>query len=250
MPIPGNRTKFIILAIMLMLVQISCRKQDDKPSKTEFYLINNTHHALTLHCRAENPDRDTMLHILAHARISILEIEGIYGHRALKPFLERKVIKIMDENNLDWWPRIKDADKWGHIRLPEKEGARQLFFMQMNPLDDGMNRLQSLGNIKLFRISQGLAYLVILSSVLGLLYVRLRYKSLYILLAIFLNFPVIYYTADFGFVINYVLDPLFILPTWIVESTPYFVRFSLPVGAMIVWVVLILRKLLKRNTTS
>jgi hypothetical protein len=181
--------------------------------------------------------------------MSILEIDGIHDHLALKPFIDRKVIKMMDENNLDWWPRIKDADKWGHIRLPEKEGTRQLFFMQLNPLDDGMNRLQSLGIIKLFRISQGLAYLILLSSVMGLLYVRLQYKNLYILLALFLNFPVIYYTADFGSVISYVLDPLFILPTWIVESTPYFVRFSLPVGAMVVWVVLILHKLLKGKAT-
>ncbi len=234
---------------MLMLVQISCRNQDDQPSKTEFYLINNTHHTLNLHCRAGNPDSVTLLHIAAHARAIILEIDGIHDQLALQPLIDRKVIKMMDENNVDWWPRIRDAVKWGHIRLPEEEGTRQIFFMQMNPLDDGMNRLQSLGIIKLFRISQGLAYLIILSSVMGLLYVRLRYKSLYILLAIFLNFPVIYYTADFGSVINYILDPLFILPTWIVESTPYFVRFSLPIGAMIVWIVLILRKLIKRNST-
>lgn len=232
-----------------MLAQISCRNQDDRPSKTEFYLINNTHHTLTLHCHSGNNDRDTLLHLQAHERMSIMEVDGIHDHLALKPLIDRKVIKMTDENNLDWWPRIKNAEKWGHISLPEEEGTRQIFFMQMNPLDDGMNRLQDLGNIKLFRISQGLAYLIILSSVMGLLYVRLRYKSLYILLAIFLNFPVIYYTADFGSLINYVLDPLFIIPTWIVESTPYFVRFSLPVGAMVVWVVLILRKLFKRNTT-
>ncbi|MEI7500674.1 MAG: hypothetical protein WCK84_09535 [Bacteroidota bacterium] len=225
----------------------SCRKSAEQPSKTEFYLINNTQHRFVLYYLSENLKQDTIRQIAPHTQCCIWKIDGIRDSATLKTFIDQRLMRLMDENNVDWLPRISDAVKWGNMRLPFESGTRDLFFILMNPIDDGWNRLQSLGIIKLFRISEALSYLILLSSVIGLFYVRLRFKILYIILAAFLNYPVIYYTADFGYLIRNTIDPLFIIPTWVVESTRYYVRFSIPSGAIMVWVMLILRKCFKGN---
>jgi hypothetical protein len=236
--------RFLLLAVPMMATIISCRKNDDHAIEAEFYLINNTSHSFVLHCLTENLEKDTIFRVPSDTKFCLSDVMGVRDYHELKPFIDQRLIRITDENNVDWLPRISDPEKWGNIRLPAKNGTRQLFFVLMNPLDDGMNRLQNLGIIRLFRILQALSFLIVLSSILGLFYVRLRYKAVYILLALLLNYPVIYYTADFGYFIRNSLDPFFIFPKWVVESTRYFVRFSIPLGAMIVWLLLIGRRII------
>ena len=234
--------RFLLLAVSMMAAMTSCRKNDDHVARPEFYLINNTSHSFVLHCLTENLEKDTIFRVPSDTKFCLSDAMGVRDYQGLKPFIDQRLIRITDENNVDWLPRISDPGKWGNIRLPAKDCTRQLFFVLMNPLDDGMSRLQNLGIIRLFRISQALSFLIVLSSIIGLFYVRLRFKAVYILLALFLNYPVIYYTADFGYFIRNSLDPFFILPKWAVESTRYFVRFSIPLGAMIVWLLLIGRR--------
>jgi len=225
----------------------SCQKGADPDDKSEFYLVNNTNHTFHLYYYSESLGKDTVYKISPYSQKRVLNIIGVEEKKALKPFMDQRMIRLMDENNVDWYTRISNPGKWGKVRLPDGQRMRQLFFVLMNPLDDGMNRLQNLGLIRLFHISQVLTYLILLSSVIGLLYVRLRFKIMYLLLAVLLNFPVIYYTADFGYIITNTIDPFFIIPKWAVESSPYYVRFSIPVGAMIVWILLIRRKIIMKN---
>jgi len=204
----------LFLAISVTAGLTSCRKEAAQSSKTEFYLINNTRHWFVLYYYNEKKIQDSSRIIPPHAKFQIDQTSGVAGNISLESLVGQRMIRLMDEHSVDWLPRIADTNKWSEMKLPDGSGTRELYFILMNPLDDEMTRIQSLGLVKLFRVSQGLAYLVVLSSVLGLFYVRLRFKSLYILVAVFLNFPVIYYTADFGYldsgfrtILCAVLDP-------------------------------------------
>jgi hypothetical protein len=231
--------QLLFLAILLIAGASSCRNSEDKPDITEFYLINNTSHTLVLHYSSVKLSQDSSCLIAPHQQFRVWFSAGMKENMTLQSFIDQHLIRLMDENNVDWLPRISRESQWEKMKLPGESGTRELSFILMNPMDDGMNRLQNLGLIKLFRISQGLAYLIMLSSIIGLMYVRLRFRIFYILLAAFLHFPVIYFTADFGYFIRYIFDPWFIIPTWAVDATTYYVRCSIPAGAMIVWAVLI-----------
>jgi hypothetical protein len=245
----GQRIILILLSVFLTAGFSSCKQKDDLPVVTEYFLINNTRHTFDLYSHAENLESDTIYRIAAGSRFCIMKVTGARNYSALQLYIDQWFIRLIDENKVDWLPRISDPAKWGEIKFPVKEVNRQVFFIMMNPLNDGMNRLQSLGIIRLLRISQAMTYLILLSSVIGLFYVRLRFKFLYILVAVFLNYPVIYYTADFGYTISHSIDFLFIIPTWVVESSKYYVRFPVPVGAIIVWFLLIGSKFFKNRRT-
>lgn len=238
--------QILFLAISVTAGFTSCRKEAVQPSKTEYYLVNNTRHWFVLYYYNERRIQDSS-RIPPHAKFQIYQATGVAGNRSLESLVGQRMIRLVDEHNVDWLPRISDTNKWSDLKLPAGSGTRELYFILMNPLDDEMTRIQRLGVVRLLRVSQGLAYLVVLSSVLGLFYMRLRFKSLYILVAVFLNFPVICYTADFGYFIRYSLDPWFIIPNWVLDSAQYYVQFSIPAGAMIVWALLIGRKLLQNG---
>lgn len=246
---PGLR---ILMLMTALTVFGSCRAAESEA--TEICIINNTRHALRIYYQAypacshieisgkivhSVPGRpDT---ILPGKRLC-LSLQGSDPDGInLQHFIDRCLLRMPDENETDWLPRIRDVHRWNHLSIPGEEG-RNVRFILLNPQDDTLERLQELGVIRLIRITEGLTYFLILTTIVGLIYLKIRYRWFLILFVLVLNGPVIFYTADFGYVIRLLPDPLIVVPRWLFESTKYFVRFSIPVGTLAVWIYLIVRR--------
>jgi len=61
-------------------------------------------------------------------------------------------------------------------------------------------------------------------------------------MAVTLNFPVIYLSSDFGYWVQYLPDIFFTVPLWALHPTSYFVSFSIPVGTILLFSTLLMRK--------
>lgn len=214
-----------------------------KPTQhdAEVCIINNTYHQFLVYQRTDPSTRRAADTLLPGERFTLQPGREIADTAGLRMVLNERLVKVTDHYLVDWLPRINQPGYWNHIDIPGK-GGMKVYFILMNRNDDTLERLQELGMIKLFRIAEGLAYFLVLTTIVGLLYLRLPYRWPMVLVVLLLNLPVIYYTADFGMVVKAAVDPFFIFPRWIYESTRYYVRFSIPVGAVMVWCYLLAKR--------
>lgn len=234
---------FLSTVILIFIMALLVRAHTGNERGT-VCIINNTYHTYSIFLK-----NDSVRILGPDSRISFNIFSLAGGREGLQQFIDQNIAKIMDENNVDWAPRLRNAVVWNRVELPDG-GGKVVWFVLMNRNDDKMERLQNLGMIKLFRIGEGLLYLAVLTSVVGLFYVKLRFRWILILMLLLMNFPVIFYTADFGSFIRPVIDPLFIVPRWVAESTRYYVRFSIPVGAFLVWGYLLYKRMTLENFRS
>ncbi len=242
----------VFILIMTLTLFSACNAA--QPGVTEIWLINNTHHVFRIYYQADPPcsgieNSDTITHpvlgqpdtLLPGRRLCLTLQGGDPEGMNLQRFIDGCLLRIPDENGTDWFPRIRDGQKWNHLSIPGEAGMNVRFIL-LNPQDDTLERLQELGMIRLIRIAEGLTYFLVLTTIVGLIYLKIRYRWFLVLVALILNGPVIFYTADFGYFIRLLPDPSIVAPRWLFESTKYFVRFSLPVGTMAVWSYLIMRR--------
>ncbi|NCA75736.1 MAG: hypothetical protein EOM90_05335 [Alphaproteobacteria bacterium] len=246
---PGLKAVMLIMA--LTIFGSSCAAEHET---TEICLINNTHHILRIYYQADPPcsgieisgkgvrsvpgQPDTLL---PGKKLCLILQGDDPGGINLHRFIDDCLLRMQDENETDWLPRIRDGRQWNHLSIPGEAG-RNVKFILLNPRDDTLERLQELGMIRLIRITEGLTYFLVLTTIVGLIYLKIRYRWFLVLVVLVLNGPVIFYTADFGYFIRLLPDPTIVVPRWLFESTKYFVRFSIPVGTMAVWVYLIVKR--------
>jgi len=203
----------------------------------EFHVINNTSQAYMLRGYS-----DSAILMPAGSRLSFQEGPWLRNKLSLEYFIKKNMVQPPDAGMMGCTPIIRSAFDWGEINMPGDSGFRKIYFARINTQMNDPARHNKIFLIHFLWILKLFFFILMIELILGLYYTSLHYKVVYAILAMTLNFPVIYISADFGFYIRYRLDIFFALPKWALEPASSFISFSLPLGTILLLVALIMRK--------
>ncbi len=228
----------LILLVLFILSYFSEFFQiKPRNGRTEFHVINNTAQPFLLRGYS-----DTAILMPAGSMASFYDRSWLKKEPTLQEFIQKNMERPEKASLMGCSPILRPTYDWGMFTMPGESGWRKIFFARVdNGLNDhNRNNMNFL--IHLFWILKVFFFIVLIESVLGLYYTRIRYKFILVILAVTLNFPVIYLSSDFGYWVQYLPDIFFTVPLWVLQPTSYFISFSIPVGTILLFTALLIRK--------
>jgi len=139
-------------------------------------------------------------------------------------------------------PILRHSFDWGVLTMPGESGWRKIYFARVDKEMNDSDRYNKVFLIHFLWILKLFCFILMIESILGLYYTKLDFKIIYAILALIMNFPIIYISADFGFTIKYNLDIFFALPKWALQPSSNAVCFSIPIGTILLLIALVTRK--------
>lgn len=203
----------------------------------EFHVINNTSQPFLLRGYS-----DTAILMESGSRVSFYNSEWMKHEPSLQEFIQKNMVRPVKASLMGCSPGLRHTFDWGAFSMPGESGWRKIYFARV---DNALNDLQRNNMNFLIHLSWILKlffFIVLIESVIGLYYTSIRNKFALIMMAVTLNFPVIYLSSDFGYWVQYLPDIFFTVPLWALHPTSYFVSFSIPVGTILLFSILLMRK--------
>jgi hypothetical protein len=236
------RPCYLVSLVMLVLMLLfffsdGFRKSTDKDIP-EFHVINNT--SLSFLLRGYT---DTAILMPAGSRVSFYDSPWLQKEPTLEEFVKKNMVKPAKASLMGCSPTLRHTFDWGTFTMPGESGWRKIYFARTDTDYNDRDRNNMNFLIHLLWILKLFTFIVLIESVLGLFHTGLPYKPAFVILAITFNFPVIYISSDFGYWVNYFPDIFFTLPLWALQPNSYFVSFSIPVGTILLFSALMIRKI-------